>query len=163
KLNVWDIGSQRKISAFWKKYLEKTDLLIYIIDSIDKKHFEETGMELSELIDEENLAGIPVLVFANKQDLTAACPASEIAKGLNLHTYRDRVWQIQACSAVTGEGVQLFHILQQVSPYIFTRWYELDFQQPREQKEMKFPACAVPSYNTSFVQQTHVMMLFICI
>ncbi|XP_057205103.1 ADP ribosylation factor like GTPase 3, like 2 [Triplophysa rosa] len=107
KLNVWDIGSQRKISAFWKKYLEKTDLLIYIIDSIDKKHFEETGMELSELIDEENLAGIPVLVFANKQDLTAACPASEIAKGLNLHTYRDRVWQIQACSAVTGEGVQV--------------------------------------------------------
>lgn len=63
--------------------------------------------ELSELIDEENLAGVPILVFANKQDLTAASPAGEIAEGLNLHTYRDRVWQIQACSAVTGEGVQV--------------------------------------------------------
>ncbi|KTF73940.1 hypothetical protein cypCar_00025804 [Cyprinus carpio] len=106
KLNVWDIGGQRKIRPFWKKYLENTDLLVYVIDSTDKKRFEETGLELSELIDEENLAGVPILIFANKQDLGTASPASEIAEGLNLHTYRDRVWQIQACSAVTGEGVQ---------------------------------------------------------
>lgn len=63
--------------------------------------------ELSELIDEENLKGVPVLIFANKQDLATASPASEIAEGLNLHTYRDRQWQIQACSAVSGEGVQV--------------------------------------------------------
>ncbi|XP_016363135.1 ADP-ribosylation factor-like protein 3 isoform X1 [Sinocyclocheilus anshuiensis] len=106
KLNVWDIGGQRKIRPFWKKYLENTDVLVYVIDSADKKRFEETGLELSELIDEENLAGVPILIFANKQDLCTASPASEIAEGLNLHTYRDRVWQIQACSAVTGEGVQ---------------------------------------------------------
>uniref|UniRef100_A0A673K4N0 ADP-ribosylation factor-like protein 3 n=1 Tax=Sinocyclocheilus rhinocerous TaxID=307959 RepID=A0A673K4N0_9TELE len=104
KLNVWDIGGQRKIRPFWKKYLENTDLLVR--NSADKKRFEETGLELSELIDEENLAGVPILIFVNKQDLCTASPASEIAEGLNLHTYRDRVWQIQACSAVTGEGVQ---------------------------------------------------------
>lgn len=63
--------------------------------------------ELSELIDEDNLKGVPVLIFANKQDLATASPASEIAEGLNLHTYRDREWQIQACSAVSGEGVQV--------------------------------------------------------
>uniref|UniRef100_A0A673KX06 ADP ribosylation factor like GTPase 3, like 1 n=1 Tax=Sinocyclocheilus rhinocerous TaxID=307959 RepID=A0A673KX06_9TELE len=107
KLNVWDIGGQRKIRPFWKKYLENTDLLIYVIDSADKKRFEETGLELSELIDEENLKGVPLLIFANKQDLATASPASEIAEGLNLHTYRDREWQIQACSAVSGEGVQV--------------------------------------------------------
>lgn len=106
KLNVWDIGGQRKIRSFWKKYLENTDLLIYVIDSADKKRFEETGVELSELIEEENLKGVPVLIYANKQDLATASPASDIAEGLNLHTYRDRQWQIQACSAVTAEGVQ---------------------------------------------------------
>ncbi|XP_056626373.1 ADP ribosylation factor like GTPase 3, like 2 [Triplophysa dalaica] len=83
KMNVWDVGGQRKIRAFSTKYLENTDLLIYVIDITDKKRFEETGMELSELIDEENLAGVPLLVFENKQDLTAACPASEIAEGLS--------------------------------------------------------------------------------
>lgn len=63
--------------------------------------------ELAELLDEEKLSGVPVLIFANKQDLLTAAPASEIAEGLNLHTIRDRVWQIQSCSALTGEGVQV--------------------------------------------------------
>lgn len=51
--------------------------------------------------------GVPLLVFANKQDLVTAAPAAEIAEGLSLHTYRDREWQIQACSALSGEGVQV--------------------------------------------------------
>uniref|UniRef100_A0A8C4Y4R4 ADP-ribosylation factor-like protein 3 n=1 Tax=Gopherus evgoodei TaxID=1825980 RepID=A0A8C4Y4R4_9SAUR len=104
--DVWDIGGQRAIHPYWKKYLGNTDMLIYIIDSADKKRFEETGQELSELIEDESLTGVPLLVFANKQDLASAAPAAEIAEGLNLPTYRDRQWQIQACSALSGEGVQ---------------------------------------------------------
>ncbi|TKS89820.1 ADP-ribosylation factor-like protein 3 [Collichthys lucidus] len=83
KLNVWDIGGQRKIRPYWRNYFENTDVLIYVIDSADRKRFEETG-----------------------QDLLTAAPASEIAEGLNLHTIRDRMWQIQSCSALTGEGIQ---------------------------------------------------------
>lgn len=56
---------------------------------------------------DEKLVGVPVLVYANKQDLLSAAPASEIAEGLSLHTIRDRVWQIQPCSATTGEGVKV--------------------------------------------------------
>lgn len=63
--------------------------------------------ELAELLDEEKLSGVPVLIFANKQDLLTAAPASEITEGLNLHTIRDRIWQIQACSALSGEGIQV--------------------------------------------------------
>ncbi|XP_070540957.1 ADP-ribosylation factor-like protein 3 [Ptychodera flava] len=106
KLNVWDIGGQRKIRPYWKNYFENTDILIYVIDSADRKRFEETGTELAELLEEEKLSGVPLLIFANKQDLFSAAPASEIAEGLNLHTIRDRIWQIQACSATNGEGVQ---------------------------------------------------------
>lgn len=71
--------------------------------------------ELAELLDEEKLSGVPVLIFANKQDLLTAAPASEIAEGLNLHTIRDRMWQIQSCSALTGEGIQVSR-----RPYIWT-------------------------------------------
>uniref|UniRef100_T1IIV3 ADP-ribosylation factor-like protein 3 n=1 Tax=Strigamia maritima TaxID=126957 RepID=T1IIV3_STRMM len=106
KLNVWDIGGQRKIRPYWRNYFENTDILIYVIDSADRKRFEETGVELAELLAEEKLSGIPLLIYANKQDLFNAAAASEIAEGLNLHTIRDRVWQIQACSATTGEGVK---------------------------------------------------------
>jgi len=106
KLNVWDIGGQRRIRPYWKNYFENTDLLIYVIDSADRNRFEETGEELTELLEEEKLAGVPVLIFANKQDLLSAAKAADIAKGLNLHSIRDREWQIQACSAVSGEGVK---------------------------------------------------------
>ena len=62
--------------------------------------------ELAELLAEEKLMGVSVLIFANKQDLFNSAKASEIAEGLHLHTIRDRAWHIQACSAVSGEGVK---------------------------------------------------------
>ena len=35
-----------------------------------------------------------------------AAPASGIAEGLGLHLIKDRAWQIQPCSATSGEGVR---------------------------------------------------------
>lgn len=42
-LKVWDIGGQRQIRPYWRRYFEKADVLIYVIDSADRKRFEETG------------------------------------------------------------------------------------------------------------------------
>ena len=46
RLNVWDIGGQRKIRPYWRHYFDNTDVLIYVIDSSDEKRFEETEQEL---------------------------------------------------------------------------------------------------------------------
>ena len=46
KLNVWDIGGQRKIRPYWRNYFDNTDILIYVIDSSDTKRFDETEQEL---------------------------------------------------------------------------------------------------------------------
>jgi ADP-ribosylation factor-like protein 3 len=62
---------------------------------------------LSELLEEEKLHGVPLLIFANKQDLLNAAKASDITDGLSLHQIRDRPWQIQGCSAFTKEGVKV--------------------------------------------------------
>ena len=105
-LNVWDIGGQKTIRPYWRNYYENTDALIYVIDSADKRRTEETAAELNALLDEEKLAGVPVLLYANKQDLLNAVDASELSDSLNLHLIRDRTWQIQACSAKSGEGLQ---------------------------------------------------------
>ncbi len=71
-----------------------------MIDSADQKRFEETGQELQELLVEDKLVGVPLMIFANKQDLMGAAPASGIAEGLSLHTIRDRAWQIQATKMI---------------------------------------------------------------
>ena len=76
KLNVWDIGGQKSIRPYWRNYFDQTDALVYVIDSADRRRVEETGVELGQLLEEEKLAHVPVLIFANKQDLvpsSAAC------------------------------------------------------------------------------------------
>ncbi|XP_012566936.1 ADP-ribosylation factor-like protein 3 isoform X1 [Hydra vulgaris] len=104
-LNVWDIGGQKTIRSYWRNYFENTDVLIYVIDSADRARFEESGMQLAELLEEEKLIGTPVLIFANKQDLLHAAKSSELMEGLNLNSIKDRAWQIQMCSAISGEGL----------------------------------------------------------
>ena len=106
KLNVWDIGGQKSIRPYWRNYFDQTDGLVYVIDSADRRRMEECGIELGQLLEEEKLANVPTLVFANKQDLLNALGADEISEGLNLQEIRDRQWKICACSAKNGEGLQ---------------------------------------------------------
>jgi len=49
-----------------------------VIDSADRRRVEETGVELGQLLDEEKLAHVPVLIFANKQDLMNAMSPEEV-------------------------------------------------------------------------------------
>jgi ADP-ribosylation factor-like protein 3 len=106
KLNVWDIGGQKAIRTYWQNYFDNVDALIYVIDAADSKRLDESGVELKTLLEEEKLARVPVLVFANKQDLDNAMPADAVATALNLNEIRDRKWHIQGCSAKTGDGLQ---------------------------------------------------------
>ncbi len=79
---------------------------VFVIDSADQDRLEEVNSEMTKLLTEEDkLAGVPLLVYANKQDLLSAMSAEDIATGLNLTGIKDRSWQIQACSAKTGEGL----------------------------------------------------------
>jgi ADP-ribosylation factor-like protein 3 len=77
---------------------------VYVVDSSDQKRLDETGVELQALLEEDTMAGVSLLVFSNKNDLINSCEAAEIADKLNLHVIRDRTWQIQSCSAKTGDG-----------------------------------------------------------
>merc|ERR1712178_503078 len=106
KLNVWDIGGQKSIRPYWSNYFESSDALVYVIDSSDTRRLEESGQELRDLLAEDKLANIPVLIFANKQDLLQSTPADEISQSLQLQNISGRTWQIQACSAKEGNGLQ---------------------------------------------------------
>ena len=104
-MNVWDIGGQREIRPYWKNYYENTDGMVYVVDSADDMRLKECAEELQSLLKEELLANVPVLVFANKQDLQTALDADEIMETLSLGDINDRNYNIQACSAVTKEGL----------------------------------------------------------
>jgi ADP-ribosylation factor-like protein 3 len=79
---------------------------VYVIDSADRARVKETSLELGQLLEEKSLANVPVLVFANKQDLVTAIKPDALAEMLMLHTIRDRLWSIQGCCAKDGTGLE---------------------------------------------------------
>lgn len=76
-----------------------------MVDSADEMRVQEVKENLQELLGEELLAGVPLLVFANKQDLEMALEAPEVMSSLDLENISDRTWNIQACSAVSQQGL----------------------------------------------------------
>ncbi len=70
-----------------------------MLDSTDGERLEEAKKELTGLLSEPELNGVPVVVLANKQDLTKAIPIPDLAKKLELP---DDVCKIFPCSAKQG-------------------------------------------------------------
>jgi ADP-ribosylation factor-like protein 3 len=101
-LNMCDVGGQRKLREFWKDYFN-TDCLIFVVDSCDQRRMEESRLTFDDVV--EGLPTVPILVFANKQDLASAATPASVAENLNLHMTKDRPWHIQGCSAKNGDGV----------------------------------------------------------
>lgn len=55
---------------------------------------------------DNRLKRVPLLVFANKQDLPSAMSASEVAEALGLVRLEERTWEVKACTAVDGTGIK---------------------------------------------------------
>ena len=77
-LSVWDLGGQKVLREYWSNYFDQTDCLIFVVDSADKKRLNEAGDELTKLMEDAKLKNVPVLVFANKQDLVHAYGPDEV-------------------------------------------------------------------------------------
>ncbi|KAM6178190.1 ADP-ribosylation factor-like protein 11 [Rhynchocyon petersi] len=104
-LTLWDVGGQDQLRASWKNYLEGTDILVYVLDSTDEARLPEAVAELREVLDNPNMANVPFLVLANKQEAPEALPLLEIRGRLGLETFQNHCWELRACSALTGEGL----------------------------------------------------------
>ncbi|KAL7057987.1 hypothetical protein AAHC03_016351 [Spirometra sp. Aus1] len=79
--------------------------LIFVVDSNDHERIDEARDELDRMLSDEGLHETPLLVFANKQDLPNAMPASEITQRLGLTSLQGREWYVQATCAISGTGL----------------------------------------------------------
>ncbi|KNA19352.1 hypothetical protein SOVF_062370, partial [Spinacia oleracea] len=52
-LNIWDVGGQKTIRAYWRNYFEQTDGLIWVVDSSDLRRLDDCKNELHNLLKEE--------------------------------------------------------------------------------------------------------------
>ncbi|KAJ3184839.1 hypothetical protein HDU85_001518 [Gaertneriomyces sp. JEL0708] len=102
---MWDIGGQDSLRQTWSMYFTNAKAVILVIDSTDKARLHLSREELHRMMEHEQLRKAVLLVFANKQDIKGAMHAASISNQLGLSTLKDRQWHIQACSAITGDGL----------------------------------------------------------
>ena len=75
------------------------------MDSLDEQRISEARDALQWILQSSEMAGVPVVVLANKQDVSRAQSPSEVASLLGLVELKDRKWFVQGISALTGAGV----------------------------------------------------------
>ena len=92
EFQAWDIGGQFKLRTLWQHYFDNSQGVMFVVDSADRDRIEEVKETLDRLMHDETLAGVPLLVFANKQDLPQAMSVPELTERLQLSTLRDRQW-----------------------------------------------------------------------
>lgn len=107
RLSFWDLGGQQELRSLWDKYYQESHAIIYIIDSNDREHMDESRDVFARTISNDHCTSVPLLVLANKQDLPDCMGVREIKpvfqqSGMQIGR-RDCL--VMPVSALTGEGV----------------------------------------------------------
>ncbi|XP_065658664.1 ADP-ribosylation factor-like protein 3 isoform X2 [Hydra vulgaris] len=106
KLDIWDTTGSSAFRPLWKAYVRKSDAIVFVIDSSDNVRFDEAKIELELIVNSKETKGIPVLIVANKQDLSFSVSPIDIAQKLQLDSLAESVnWHVYPISARHGTGV----------------------------------------------------------
>jgi ADP-ribosylation factor-like protein 2 len=111
RLNMCDVGGQASIRAYWRNYFERTDGLVWVVDSCDTAERMQLCVDqLAAVLGEERLAGVPLIVVANKQDLGGARSVADVEALLEKCGIDGRPCQVVACSALgTDDELRPLH------------------------------------------------------
>ncbi|XP_039701219.1 ADP-ribosylation factor-like protein 9 [Pteropus medius] len=82
QMEFLEIGGSEPFRSYWDMYLSRGLLLIFVVDSADHGRLPEAKKHLHQLIETNPI--IPLVVFANKQDLGAAYHITDIHEALAL-------------------------------------------------------------------------------
>lgn len=69
-----DVGGQKTLRSYWRNYFEKTDALIWVVDSTDRLRIEDCRDELHGLLQEEVSRPIRSFTMVMEAQLTVAAP-----------------------------------------------------------------------------------------
>ncbi|NHK32078.1 MAG: GTP-binding protein [Asgard group archaeon] len=104
---VWDLGGHAPIrKTLWKKFVTKAQIIVFVVDSADKKRFPLAKDVFYESLNNTD-PNAPILFLANKADKEDAASTTEVMTALDLGkmTRGQRSFNMFRCSALTGEGL----------------------------------------------------------
>ncbi|XP_009994272.1 PREDICTED: ADP-ribosylation factor-like protein 9 [Chaetura pelagica] len=100
-----EIGGSESLRSYWKMYLPKVLLLIYVVDSADHARLPVAKQLLHQLI--QNNSTLPVVVLANKQDLEGAYCITDIHDALALSDIGDERKMFLIGTHVAEDGSEI--------------------------------------------------------
>nr|QXF29029.1 Arfrp1 [Vischeria sp. CAUP Q 202] len=103
---LWDLGGQVRMRSIWDKYYSDAHGVIFVLDAADVARFEEAKLAFASIVEHDALHGVPVLLFANKQDLPGALSSDDIAASLEVGKVQNHRTRVQPCSALTCDGIE---------------------------------------------------------
>ncbi|XP_008946467.1 PREDICTED: ADP-ribosylation factor-like protein 9, partial [Merops nubicus] len=98
-------GGSESLRSYWKMYLPKVLLLIYVVDSADHARLPVAKQLLHQLI--QSNSTLPVVVLANKQDLEGAYCITDIHEALALSDIGDERKLFLIGTHVAEEGSEI--------------------------------------------------------
>ncbi|KAJ2485907.1 ADP-ribosylation factor protein 3 [Coemansia sp. RSA 2050] len=102
-----DLGGQPDLRGIWEAYYEDCHAIVFVVDSCNSERIEESKEALLGLLKARELAGVPVLVLANKRDLKGAMSLAEVKEMVNSMAdfMEERHARVVDSSGLKGEGV----------------------------------------------------------
>lgn len=108
-IKVFDLAGQEKMRKVWRHYYSSIEGIIFVLDATRVDRIAEARDELMGLLANEEARAIPVLVFANKQDLPEAVRSAEMVELLGIAEHVNRkpmsLVRVQESSAVQDQGL----------------------------------------------------------
>ena len=110
KFKAWDMGGHEAVRHLWEDYICDSSAVLFLIDAVDSKRFEEAAFELDALIGEKVVQDLPVAILLNKCDLDEASSTAEVCESINYEELRkmqgeDKV-AVFRMSVLKGQGYQ---------------------------------------------------------
>ncbi|XP_063058500.1 ADP-ribosylation factor-like 10 [Engraulis encrasicolus] len=81
-LDFLEIGGGEDLRVYWADYLKRTHVLVYVVDSADKRRLPQARTELHRLLRVNTQ--LPVIVLGNKQDKPGAVSMPDLYEALSL-------------------------------------------------------------------------------
>ena len=104
-LAIMDLGGQEVFRQFWPTYIDRADILIFVVDSSDIARLSLAYEVFKQVITNYIAPNIPILILATKQDLPNICSIAYIIQNFQLTSMFERTIHVQKTSAKTGLGI----------------------------------------------------------
>jgi len=103
QMKMWDLAGQSAYRSEWSRYARGVDRIVFVVDVADAPRVAEARRELHRLLEDATLAHTPILIAANKVDISPHMAEAELIKELNL-VRAAAVAAAAAAAAAAAEG-----------------------------------------------------------